>query len=197
MKVVILVLISSLLFAQSFAFAEVKLPRVFGSNMVLQRDMPAPIWGWAAANEEISITLSEQDGNAEVIHTDTVKADAGKVIGEVRFLLHPQGAHIHLMLLEVIPLRLRTFFLEKFGFVLDSQICSGVLTHQMTVKQKLLPLSIRISDCSKFPTSHPDYQTWMLTLNGDQLPQIQSDISQLLHTILVDIFTKNLMSQLV
>ena len=76
MKVIILVLISSLLFAQSFAFAEIKLPRVFGSNMVLQRDMPAPIWGWAAANEEISITLSEQDGNAEVIHTDTVKADA-------------------------------------------------------------------------------------------------------------------------
>ena len=27
--------------------ADVKLPSVIGSNMVLQREMPVPVWGWA------------------------------------------------------------------------------------------------------------------------------------------------------
>ena len=76
MKITVIVLISSLLFlSPAFAFAEVKLPRIFGNNMVLQRDMPAPIWGWAAADDEISITLSRQNEEAEIVHTDTVKAD--------------------------------------------------------------------------------------------------------------------------
>lgn len=76
MKIAVIVLMSSLLFfSQTFAFAEVKLPRVFGNNMVLQRDMPVPIWGWAAADEEISITLSKQNGEAEAVHTETAKAD--------------------------------------------------------------------------------------------------------------------------
>ena len=77
MKILVIVLISSVLFfSQTFAFAEVKLPRVFGNNMVLQRDMPVPIWGWAAPNEEISVTLNKQDENANTVHTETVKADA-------------------------------------------------------------------------------------------------------------------------
>ena len=31
--------------------ADVSLPRVIGSNMVLQRDLPVPVWGWAEAGE--------------------------------------------------------------------------------------------------------------------------------------------------
>lgn len=73
MKLLIVVMSSVLLFSHLNAFAEVKLPSVFGSNMVLQRDMPAPIWGWAATGEEISVSLSNQ--NSETVHTDTVKAD--------------------------------------------------------------------------------------------------------------------------
>ena len=30
---------------------------LFQSNMVLQRDQPIPIWGWASANEAVSVTL--------------------------------------------------------------------------------------------------------------------------------------------
>ncbi len=73
MKLLIVVMSSVLFFSHLNLFAEVKLPRVFGSNMVLQRDMPAPIWGWAATGEEVSVSLSDQ--NAETVHTDTVKAD--------------------------------------------------------------------------------------------------------------------------
>ncbi len=74
MKLAVIVLISALLVSQNFAFAEVKLPRIFGNNMVLQRDMPVPIWGWADANEEIIITLIDQNANSE-IETSTTQAD--------------------------------------------------------------------------------------------------------------------------
>lgn len=75
MKLLILVVISSLIFlSQTLTFAEVRLPRVFGNNMVIQRDMPAPIWGWAAPNEALTITISRQDVESE-IDTYIVKAD--------------------------------------------------------------------------------------------------------------------------
>lgn len=75
MKILILISIGSLLiFTQTFGFAEVKLPSIFGNNMVLQRDMPAPIWGWAAPNEALTITVNRQDIESE-IDTYNVKAD--------------------------------------------------------------------------------------------------------------------------
>lgn len=75
MKLTIFVLIISMLvLANTSTFADVNLPHIFGNDMVIQRDMPAPIWGWAAEGEEISVSLSRQD-NAEVIYTDTVKTD--------------------------------------------------------------------------------------------------------------------------
>lgn len=37
------------------AFAEVRLPEVFGDGMVLQRDAPIPLWGWANPKEKISV----------------------------------------------------------------------------------------------------------------------------------------------
>jgi len=41
----------------NLALAELRLPSVIGSNMVLQRDKPIPVWGWAAAGDEVTITL--------------------------------------------------------------------------------------------------------------------------------------------
>src|SRR5438552_2598114 len=39
------------------ARADVKLPSVIGSHMVLQRDRPLPIWGWAEPGEVVTVTL--------------------------------------------------------------------------------------------------------------------------------------------
>ncbi len=64
-----------LLFTQPFVHAEVTLPRIIGSNMVLQRDMGVPIWGWAAAGEMVTVTLSRQDAD-EPMHTVSTVADA-------------------------------------------------------------------------------------------------------------------------
>ena len=50
------------------AEADVKLPAIVGPNMVLQRDIPVPIWGWADPGEEVTVTFAGQ--------TKTTKAAA-------------------------------------------------------------------------------------------------------------------------
>ena len=34
-------------------YAEIKLPKLVSDGMVLQRDIPLKIWGWAAPGEEV------------------------------------------------------------------------------------------------------------------------------------------------
>ncbi|WP_437191643.1 sialate O-acetylesterase [Planctomicrobium sp. SH527] len=40
--------------------ADVKLPSIFGSGMVLQRDMAVPVWGWADAGEPVTVQFRDQ-----------------------------------------------------------------------------------------------------------------------------------------
>ena len=44
--------------------AEVKLPSIFGSHMVLQRDHANPVWGWAAPGEKITVSIAGQSHSA-------------------------------------------------------------------------------------------------------------------------------------
>jgi sialate O-acetylesterase len=39
---------------------EFRLPHLFGDNMVLQRERPVPIWGWAAAGEKVVVSFAGQ-----------------------------------------------------------------------------------------------------------------------------------------
>ncbi|MBA4317600.1 MAG: hypothetical protein C0412_04290 [Flavobacterium sp.] len=60
------------LFLIAFSFsistvANIRLPKLFADDMVLQRDKLIPIWGWADANEKIEIKFNKQ--------TKTTKAD--------------------------------------------------------------------------------------------------------------------------
>lgn len=41
-------------------FANVTLPKIFGDNMVLQRNKQIPVWGWAEANEKITVQFNHQ-----------------------------------------------------------------------------------------------------------------------------------------
>src|SRR5436190_22594438 len=54
----------SLSFAAA-ARADVKLPAVIDSYMVLQRDRPLPIWGWADPGEEVTVTLDAQKASTK------------------------------------------------------------------------------------------------------------------------------------
>ena len=46
------------------ASAEVRLPGFFGDHMVLQRQAPMPIWGWAAPGEEVTVQLGDDAAQA-------------------------------------------------------------------------------------------------------------------------------------
>ncbi len=50
----------SLIICSTMAYADVKLPVLFGNNMVLQRDKPLRIWGQAAAGEKVVVQLNQQ-----------------------------------------------------------------------------------------------------------------------------------------
>src|SRR5438128_2297576 len=49
------------------ARAYVRLPKVLSDHMVLQRDRPIAIWGWAAPGEQVNVKLAE---NAATTVTD-------------------------------------------------------------------------------------------------------------------------------
>jgi len=54
----LILLIFSLIF--SFVKADITLPHIFSSNMVLQRDIHLSIWGWADPGERVTVTLNDQ-----------------------------------------------------------------------------------------------------------------------------------------
>lgn len=45
--------------------AEIKLPKLFGDHMVLQRETEANLWGWAAPGEEVKIALGDSTATAK------------------------------------------------------------------------------------------------------------------------------------
>ncbi|HNT35728.1 MAG TPA: sialate O-acetylesterase [bacterium] len=55
-----LVLTAWLAVFPSGSWAVVRLPKIFGDHMVLQRNATLPLWGWADAGEEIIVSIGEQ-----------------------------------------------------------------------------------------------------------------------------------------
>ena len=46
------------LLAAGPVFPKVKLPSVLGSNMALQRECDANLWGWASPSKKVTVTTS-------------------------------------------------------------------------------------------------------------------------------------------
>lgn len=44
--------------------AELKLTKIFSDNMILQRDMPVPVWGWGDPGEKITVQFNGQNKTA-------------------------------------------------------------------------------------------------------------------------------------
>ncbi|MBI5830759.1 MAG: sialate O-acetylesterase [Armatimonadetes bacterium] len=70
------------------ARADVKLPRIFGSGMVLQTGRPVPVWGTAAPSEKVTVTFAGQakEATAGADGAWMVKLDALPVSREGRDL---------------------------------------------------------------------------------------------------------------
>ena len=59
-----LIVLSLLVLGLGTADAEVRVHHVFDNNMVLQRDKPARIWGWADAGERVRVEFAAQTKTA-------------------------------------------------------------------------------------------------------------------------------------
>lgn len=59
----ILTLFAFLSIATTFVLADVRLPHVIGSNMILQREMQIPIWGWADPCEQVTVKFANHQAN--------------------------------------------------------------------------------------------------------------------------------------
>jgi len=69
-------------------WANVRLPRLFADNMVLQRDKPVAVWGWADAGEKITVQFDSQ--------SKTAKADK-KGYWLIHLDAHPAGGPFQLI----------------------------------------------------------------------------------------------------
>jgi len=68
------VLLLAFLLVTPFLYAQVRLPHLVSDGMILQRDVPVKIWGWATPNEEVVlkfkkknyVTKADEAGNWEI-----------------------------------------------------------------------------------------------------------------------------------
>ena len=60
-KAVYFLLLATVLLCCVTAQAQVKLPQLVRDSMILQRDVPVNIWGWAAANEKVQVTFNNKN----------------------------------------------------------------------------------------------------------------------------------------
>ena len=45
--------------------AEIRLPAVIGSHMVVQREQPVRVWGWATPGESVAVRFADTTSNAK------------------------------------------------------------------------------------------------------------------------------------
>jgi sialate O-acetylesterase len=77
-----------LLFFSLSSIAQIRVPSLIADNMVLQRDKPVKVWGWASPNEKISLTLNKKtiktsatpDGKWEIILPAQVAATGMEMV---------------------------------------------------------------------------------------------------------------------
>ncbi len=56
---ILLLLCAMLMGSVNESAADVTLPRIFSSNMVLQQGIEIPVWGWASPGEKVTVTLGK------------------------------------------------------------------------------------------------------------------------------------------
>ena len=61
----VLSLLAALFCCAGNAHAELKLAQLFSDHMVMQRDIPVPVWGWADPGEEITVAIDGQSKTAK------------------------------------------------------------------------------------------------------------------------------------
>ena len=133
--------------------ADVRLPAVIGSNMVLQRDQPVPIWGWAAANEKVSVSFAGQT------HTTTADKD-----GRWRVTLAPLQAKPKQQGQSLVVQGTNTITLEKV-LIGEVWLCSG----QSNMEQGLGMVNNSRSEIAN--ADFPDIRLFLLNKQTKEVSQ--------------------------
>jgi sialate O-acetylesterase len=76
------------------ATADVKLPALFSDHMVLQRDLSAPVWGWADAGEAVTVSIAGQSQSTKTAADGTwsIKLDKLKAGGPFTMVVKGNNA---------------------------------------------------------------------------------------------------------
>lgn len=72
------------------SWGDVKLPAVIGSHMVLQRDQPVPVWGWAAPSEKVIVRFADTNSHTQADETGRWKVALPNLAANSR----PQSMYI-------------------------------------------------------------------------------------------------------
>lgn len=139
-------------FVNSLARAQIKLPKLISDGMVLQRDTPLKIWGWAKPGEKVSVRF--------VNKTAKTTTDAqGK--WQVTLPAMPAGGPFSMEISGTTQLKINDILLGDVWF------CSGQsnMVHQLNIHDVTYANEIREAN---FPQIR---QFWVPTLTSLQGPQ--------------------------
>lgn len=133
------------------AGAEVRLPGVFGDHMVLQRDVPLPVWGWADPGEKVTVTLGGQSKSATADNAGkwSLQLAAMKAGGPVEF--KAQGKNNAVTFRDVL--------------VGEVWLCSGQSNMAMTVNR------VMNQEAEIASADHPEIRMLAVTRKTAKEPQ--------------------------
>ncbi len=122
-------LVSLTFTAVTRASADVRLPNVFSDNMVLQRDQPVPVWGWADAGEEVTVEFAGQSKKTTANEAGKWRVDLDKMDANDRSA----------------DLVVRGNNTVKFGNVVVGEVwvCSGQSNMEWTVRYSATPKEVQ------------------------------------------------------
>ena len=139
--------------AASSVSAELKMPGIFSDNMVLQRDIPVPVWGWTDPGQEVTVKFKSQEKSA-IADTDgkwIVRLDPLKASGEGQTMTISSSKITqspHLQITNIL--------------VGDVWICSGQSNMEFPMKNLAKP---------EEETANADYpQIRLLSVDGKCIP---------------------------
>ena len=136
-------IISAVLALTSVALAEVRLAAIFSDHVVLQRDRPLPVWGWASPGEKVTVSLGAQKADAT--------ADA---TGRWMVKLAPQPVSKSALTLSVAG----TNTLEVKDVLLgDVWLCSGQSNMDMALGGCNVPEDIKAADLPQIRHFRTEY----------------------------------------
>lgn len=101
--------------------ADVRLPRILADHMVLQRDQPIHIWGWADAGEKVTVRLKDS------VATTTAKSDG---VWEVMLPAQSAGGPFDLTVTGKNQLQIKDLLIGEVWVCSGQSNMAWVMAHQ-------------------------------------------------------------------